>query len=133
MQLCSNNQPPALHTDPHQCLVEAGRRPVIRGGVEGRVFTRHHRIRHNHTVPLVHAEAASTFNLRCQVGAGRVGQQASHPLVVLHVASRSVVDSAAATGRTSFPAEGRRRKEGEQYPLFCYCCLLLLLLLSYCL
>lgn len=98
----NQQQSPALHSESYQFLVEAGRSPVICGGVEGRVFAWHHRIGDNHSVSLVHAKATTSFNLRCQMGAGRVCEQASYLLVVFKVISRSVVDHAAATHCAGF-------------------------------
>lgn len=91
-------------TEPHQRLVEAGWSPVVGCGVEGGVFAGHHRVGHDHAVPLVHAEASPAFDLGGQMGAGRACEQASHLLVVFSIASRSVVDHAAATGHAGLAA-----------------------------
>jgi len=104
-QLHKSIQLPDLPTDPHQCLVEAGRRPVVRRGVEGRVFTRHHWIGHDHAVPLVYAKAAASFDLRCQVGARGVWEQASHSLVIFKVTPRSMVHRTTTTADTGFSAQ----------------------------
>lgn len=108
-------------TDPHQCLVQAGRRPVIRCGVESWVFSWHHRVGHDHTVSLVHAQATASFDLGCQMGAGRVCEQASHSLVIVVVTSRSVVRRAAATGCTGLSAQ-RRGEEEEERTHSCHEC-----------
>lgn len=105
LQLQAYNQPLILLTDPHQFLVEAGRCPVVCGGIEGRIFAWHHWIGHNHTVSLVHAKTSASFNLGCQMGAGWIREQPPHSLVVFDITAKSVVDHAAATVCAGFPAQ----------------------------
>lgn len=95
---------------PHQGLVNAGWRPVVRGCVESRVFARHDRVGHDHAVPLVHAQAAASFDLGRQVRARRAGEETPHSLVVLLVVAGGVVDGAAAARHAGF-SEGR---EGQK-------------------
>lgn len=101
---------------PHQGLVDARWRPVVRGGVESRVFARHDRIGHDHAVPLVHPQAAAPFDLGRQVSVWGVREEAPHSLVVLLVVAGGVVNHAAAARHTGFPEgqEGKKMTPGAR-------------------
>lgn len=98
---------------PHQGLVDAGWSPVVRGGVEGRVFARHDRIGHDHAVPLVHSQAAASLDLGRQVSVRRVGEEAPHSLVILLVVPGGVVYRAAAARHAGFPGGQQGQQEND--------------------
>lgn len=90
-------------TNSYQFLGDSRRSPLIGYGVKGGVFAGGDGIGHDHAVPLIDADAVSTFHPGSERGILGVHQQAPDFPIVIQVGAQAVLLLAALTRLAYFP------------------------------